>query len=140
MQPLYEVTLTRPWHWGIAVVSSPKAVLPDVVGDSPVVVGTKALVIKVRHAQDVEVEVFEGDYDWATATIHVRSLTELQPTNRVIVHEGTLNLPDGRLAVGDADGEIVVADLSPQTRVRVEADEVTTFGLPEVWIELEAAN
>ncbi|MGH8892474.1 MAG: hypothetical protein ACRDWY_04085 [Actinomycetes bacterium] len=136
MQPLYEVTLTRPWHWGIAVVSSPKAEVPDVVGDSPVVVGTDAIVIKVRHAQDVELEVFEGDWDWATATIHLRSLTEMQPTNRVVVHEGILTLPDGRLAVGDADGEIVVNDLSSQTRVRVEADEVTAFGLPEVWIEL----
>ena len=73
MQPLYEVTLIRPWHWGIAIVSPPGGQVPEVVGDAPVVVGTEAVVIKVRHAQDVELEVFEGDWDWARQQLTVVS-------------------------------------------------------------------
>lgn len=45
MQPLAEVTSTRPWHWGIAV----------------------------RHAQDLEADTFEGDWEWAAATLQMRS-------------------------------------------------------------------
>ncbi len=34
--------------------------------------------IKARHAHNVEAEVFEGDWDWATATIRVRSVRDFE--------------------------------------------------------------
>lgn len=61
MQPLYEVTLSHPWHWGIAIVSAPGAAVPDALDQSLVTATPEALVIKVRHAQDVDAEVFEGE-------------------------------------------------------------------------------
>jgi hypothetical protein len=75
VQPLYEVALSRPWHWGLAILSAPGAAVPESMDQSLVTATLEALVIKVRHAQDVDTEVLEGDWDWATATIRVRNLT-----------------------------------------------------------------
>jgi len=93
-------------------------------------------VIKVRHAQDIDSEVFEGDWDWATATIHVRSLVEFDNIQGELLYEGELVLPEGKLAVGDADNEVVVNDLGANTRVRVLARDPEPTGLAEVWIDL----
>ena len=80
--------------------------------------GPGCLVVKVRHAQDIEAEVFEGDWDWATATIRVRSLTDFDEPDGVVLFEGVLDLPDGCLSVGDGDSEVTVNDLSVRSRVR----------------------
>jgi hypothetical protein len=136
MQPLYEVTLERAWHWGIAIVSAPGAHVPDSVDESLVTSGSGSLVIKVRHAQDVEAETFEGDWDWATATVHVRSLVDLEHTGGEVLYEGTLALADGQLAVGDADCEMTVNDLPAQARIRVHAEDASEAALSEVWLDL----
>jgi hypothetical protein len=52
MQPLYEVTVSRPSHWSIAIVSEPGAAVPDALDDSLVTAASEALAIKVRHAQE----------------------------------------------------------------------------------------
>jgi hypothetical protein len=80
MQPIYEVTLSRPWHWGIAIVSAPGAAVPETLADSLVTATAEALVIKVRHAQDIEAEVFEDDWQWSTSTIRVRYVADLEVT------------------------------------------------------------
>jgi hypothetical protein len=136
MQPLYEVTLARPWHWGIAIVSTPNAAVPETLEPTLVTATPDALVIKVRHAQDIEAEVFEGDWDWATAAIHVRSLTEFDQTQEPTVFEGLLQLPTGDLSIGDADSEVRLTDLSNPSRVRVYAASDSDFGATSVRIDL----
>jgi hypothetical protein len=89
-------------------------------------------VIKVRHAQDIDAEVFEGDWDWATADIRVRHLADFEDTVEPVIYEGVLRLPDGRLVIGDADSEVTVNDLYDATRVRVQALDQTTFGATDV--------
>ena len=74
MQPLAEVTLTRPWHWGIAVLGDPLAEVPTEFDGRVVATARDVVTLSVRHAQDIEADRFEGDWDWATATIHLRSL------------------------------------------------------------------
>lgn len=136
MQPLYEVTLSRPWHWGIAIVSTPSAVVPETLSQSLVTATPDALVIKVRHAQDIDAEVFEGDWDWATATIRVRSLTDFEDTAEPPIYEGVLRLTNGQLAIGDADSKVTFNDLDNQTRVRVHAANESDFGATDVRIDL----
>jgi len=137
MQPLCEVTLTRPWHWGIAIVSAPGAELPDMLSDSPLTVTPEAVVIKVRHAQDIEAEVFDGDWDWATATIQVRNLRGFEEPGEPALYDGTIRLPDGRLAIGDSDNEVVINDLDQMTRIRVAV--VATDGLNATEIRIDLA-
>jgi hypothetical protein len=63
------------------------------------------MVTKVRHAQDIEAEVSEGDWDWATATIRVRYVRDLDDTTRVQVRV----LDDATSGATD-----VCIDLAPQ--------------------------
>ena len=120
VQPFYEMTLVRPWHWGIAILSAPGAAVPETLGESLVTATEKTLVVKVCHAQDIEAEVFEGDWEWATATVRVRHLAEFAEPAETVVWEGVLHLADGRLSIGDADSEVTVNDLAEVTRVRVQ--------------------
>ena len=136
MQPLFEVALSRSWHWGIAIVSAPGAAVPEALDKSLVTGSHEALVIKVRHAHDVDVEVFDGDWDWAIATIRVRSLTDFEDTAEPPIYEGLLRLPEGRLVIGDADSEVTLNDLADQTRVRVHAAGESACGATEVLIDL----
>ena len=136
MQPYYEVAVSRPWHWGIAVLSAPGAPVPEILDQSCVTGTAEALVIKVRHAQDVDVERFEGDWDWAIATIRMRSMAEFEDTTETVAYQGLLRLPDGRLAVGDADSEVVLNDLADQTRVRVYVTGETNHRANEIRVDM----
>jgi hypothetical protein len=140
MQPLYEVSVARPWHWGIVIASASTGQLPDGMGTSLVVANSHAVVVKVRHAQDVDLPAFEDDGDWMTAIVHVRSLTEFDQVVGRVLYDGSLSLPDGRLTVGDADHELVVNDLDPETLIRVRTLDVEATGLAEVWLHLCPAS
>jgi hypothetical protein len=93
--------------------------VPEVPGQGVVTASSDALVVKVRHAQDIDAEAFEGDWDWATATVVVRSLTAFAEDAEDPVYDGVLVLPDGRLSVGDADSDVTLTDLSHRSRVQV---------------------
>lgn len=136
MQPIYEVTLSRPWHWGIAIVSAPGAAVPETLADSLVTATAEALVIKVRHAQDIEAEVFEDDWQWSTSTIRVRYVADLEVTTDEVIFDGILRLPDGRLAIGDADSEVILNDLDVATQVRVVALDRSDFGANDIRLDV----
>jgi len=136
MQPLFEVSASRPWHWGIAILSSPGAQVPDNL-DEGLVTGTDdCLVVRVRHAQDTEAERFEGEWDWATATIRVRSLVSFEGGSEDPIFTGVLHLPGGLLAIGDADSEVVLNDLDEHTEVRLFATGDTSGGATDVRVDL----
>lgn len=96
--------------------------------------------IAVRHAQDIEAERFEGDWDWATATFHVRSLTQVEATVRQGICDVVLPTEDDKLALGDADGEVVLPCPSTKTRVIISTDNVDSTGLETVWVDLVPAD
>lgn len=136
VQPFFEVTVSRPWHWGIAILSAPDAEIPEQL-DAALVTGSPGcLVVKVRHAQDIDADVFEGDWDWATATLHLRSVAHREEPTGAVLYEGILELPDGRLTVGDADSEVVLNDLPKQVRVLVQSDAADSTGLTTVRVDL----
>src|SRR5690348_5223864 len=137
VQPLSDVTLVRPWHWGLAIVADPKGEVPEVQPEQVVTIGESGLVILVRHAQDIEAEVFENDWEWGTATIHVKTLAEAESTPRPVLCDVVLNTPTCRLGIGDADGEVILpCPGTGRTRLVVSADDVGEGGLDEVWIDL----
>jgi hypothetical protein len=132
MQPLSETVLTRAWHWGIAIVGAADAEVPDVLGQA-VTVGESAVVISVRHAQDLELE---SELEWATATIYVRVLAEAEPLARTVLCDVTLPTPNANLAIGDADEEVILPTRRPRTRVIVSAEEPRAYGIETAWIDL----
>lgn len=136
MQPLNELVLIRPWHWGIAVVGDPAAQVPDLVEGRLVSIGERAVVLIVRHAQDIDNERFEGDWNWATATCHVRTLTEDEARSRSVLCDVVLSTPSHSLSLGDADSEVTVTGLEARTRVVVSAADAEVTSLDEVWIDV----
>lgn len=140
MQPLAEVTLTRPWHWGVAVLGDALAEVPGSLAGQAVVVGDGVVAIGVRHAQDIDAARFEGDWDWATATFHVRSLGQADPGERHVLCDIVIATPNESVSLGDADGMIGIPAPSLQTRVVVSTDDVDLTGLDQVWVDLIAVE
>jgi len=140
MQPLAEVTLTRPWHWGIAVVGNPVAEVPTDFGGRLVAVGQDVVALSVRHAQDIEADKFEGDWDWATATLHVRSLVQEEATDRQVLCDTVVTTPQETVSLGDADGMVVIPAPSLRTRLIVSTDDIDPTGLERVWVDLVAVD
>lgn len=122
---------------GIAIVADPKGEVPEIQPEQAVTIGESGLVILVRHAQDTEAEVFEGDWEWATATTHVKTLAEAESASRPVLCDVVLNTPTCRLGIGDADGEVILpCPGTGRTRLVVSADDVSEGGLNEVWVDL----
>lgn len=140
MQPLAELSLTGPWHWGVVIVGDPSADVPPDLGDAAVSVGQDVLVLKVRHAQDIAAVRFEGDWEWATATIHVRSLTQPDTTDRRLLCDEVIHARRESISLGDADGMLVIPAPSTRIRVIVTTQETRTYGLDEAWVDLVALN
>lgn len=140
MQPLAEITLTRPWHWGIAVLGDPLAEVPTEFDSHPVATGRDVVTMNVRHAQDIEADRFEGDWDWATATIHLRSLVHDEGTERHVLCDIVIATPHETLSLGDADGMLVIPAPGVRTRVTVSTDAVDPTGLETVWVDLVAVE
>ncbi len=138
MQPLAEITLTRPWHWGIAVLGDPRAEVPTEFDGHAVAMARDVVTVSVRHAQDIEAERFEGDWDWATATIHLRSLVREERTERHVLCDTVISTPEETVSIGDADGMLVVPAPSLRTRLKVSTDVVDPTGLTTVWVDLIA--
>jgi hypothetical protein len=140
MQPLAEVTLTRPWHWGIAVLGDPVAEVPTEFNGQVVQVGRDVVALSVRHAQDIEADKFEGDWDWATATVHVRSLVQVEATERRVLCDTVIATAQEIVSLGDADGMLVIPAPSVRTRLIVSAENADPAGLETVWVDLLAVE
>ena len=140
MQPLAEITLTRPWPWGIAVLGDPLAEVPTEFNGLGVASARGVVTLRVRHAQDIEADKFEGDWDWATATIHMRSLVVGEQTERQVLCDLVIATPQETVSVGDADGMMLIPTPSTRTRMIVSADQTDPTGLETIWVDLVAVE
>ncbi|MBS42203.1 MAG: hypothetical protein CMH83_03290 [Nocardioides sp.] len=138
MQALHTVAVTRPWHWGIAILSDPSlgGEIPEVDPKARVSASSNGVVVLVRHAQDVE--SFEDDFDWAEATVTIRHWSAAPETeaDRTVVFEGVLATPTGRLWLGDADEEVVMTGLSTETALRVLSPSDDLDSPDHVWVDV----
>jgi hypothetical protein len=138
--------IRRPFHWGIVfmLAEEQKANIPEPVRDQLVSANESGISVSVRHAQDSD-EV-EGDYiKFAEVQIGFRVLDAPPVTTeyRREVFRGTIDLPSGRLNVGDADEETIVnGHRGPNTIiVSVNADVARDEVSPDaLWIDLLPAE
>ncbi|MGQ0844092.1 MAG: hypothetical protein ACT4QF_08140 [Sporichthyaceae bacterium] len=72
--------------------------------------------------------------DLAIATVRLRSLSELGDADDVL-YEGDLLLPDGKLALGDADSEVSLNAAPASARVRVHSAIDPEYGVTDVRID-----
>jgi hypothetical protein len=112
--------------------------LPAEFNGRVVATGRDVLTLSVRHAQDIEAERFEGDWDWATATIHLRSLAQEEATDRHVLCDTVITTTHDSVSLGDADGMLVIPAPSVRTRLIVSTDKVDPTELETVWVDLVA--
>jgi hypothetical protein len=138
MQALSTVAVTRPWQWGIVILSDPTlgGEIPQVEPNARVSANDKGVVVVVRHAQDVE--SFEDDFDWAEATATVRhwSAAPVYEDGWTAVFEGRITTPSRRLWIGDADDEVVVSGLTETSTIRVSSPSDDLDSPDRIWIDI----
>ncbi len=137
MKPLATVDITRPWHWGIAILSDPDlgGEIPEVDPSGGVSANENGIIVPVRHAQDIE--SFEGDFEWAEATVTVRRWSEPPELEegREVAFEGRLATPRGQLWIGDADENSVAEGFPTSTRIRVVLLSHDLDSPDQVWVD-----
>ena len=92
--------------------------------------------LSVRHAQDIEAEEFEGDWDWPTATIYVRSLAIEEATERHVLCDTVIATIRETVSLGDADGMVIIPAPTARTRLIVSVNEVGPRESDTVWVDL----
>lgn len=137
--PLNDLTLTRAWGWGVAVLNEgPRDVDPHAL----VTTGPRGLAILVHHAHDVSVTEVADDEEvpLATARVHLRTFegtaTDLVESARPVLADTTIDVPDGTLSLGDAEHELTLAAPARRVRVLVTATACDPHGLDEVWVDV----
>ncbi len=127
-----ETVIKRPFHWGIVIIVGDdwdgESEVPVFDPDRMVAANDFAVTIAVRHAQDTD-EVETGDdgveyVKFAEASVVAR-LLDSSPTDegRREVFSGVIDVPSGRLSIGDADEETIVTAHQGTNRVIVSVDE-----------------
>lgn len=125
-EEIKELTATRSFAWGVLIVGdAERHDIPSLEPSNPIAVAVSAVVVRVRHAQDVT------DIDDSEFLVDVRVAADSGDHDGV---EAIVAVPSGRLSVGDASIADVV-NLRPgrwRLRIEVEPDD-----LPErvtVWL------
>lgn len=122
------------------MLGDPRAEAPTKLDGQPVALGHDVIVLSVRHAQDIDADQVDGDWDWATATVHLRSLAQEEPTDRRVLCDTVIATGQESLSLGDADGMLVIPAPSIRTRLIVSAESFGPAGLATVWVDLVAVG
>ena len=115
--------VARAFNWGILFVGdSVDSGLSEIAVGRDITVGRSCVVIPVRHAQDVDLD--DVDADEAVKPFEV--VLSVRPgafadTVGPRSFEAVIAVPSGELAIGDADGERLVAVRPGDVRLRVSA-------------------
>lgn len=138
MQPVVELSLTRPWHWGIAIVGDPAADIPDIDTGSSVTIGAGNVIVAVRHAQDIDPATYNDDPpDLTTSTIHIRVIGEHEAHCRAVsICDTVIDTPTRAVTIGDAVSELVLTSMGSRTRVVASALDGDLAGFDVIWLDL----
>lgn len=71
---------------------------------------------------------------------YVRSLTRPDPIARQLVSDVVFATEDEWLALGDADGELLIPCPSVEARVIISTENPKRAGLEDVWFDLVSAD
>ena len=135
-------TLRRPFYWGIVVIVADDwfGELPVLDAESHVTADDHALIVQVRHSQDTDESGNEYEEE-AETVVTVRLLDDPEPPaeGRREVFRGIVNVPSGRLNVGDAEEEATLAAHTGHNTIVVSVDASTPddmFFPDAIWVDL----
>ncbi|NHC46803.1 hypothetical protein [Motilibacter aurantiacus] len=123
-------SVSQAFHWGLLELSDADSLdeLPDWDSDSGWVVGRHGFLLRVRHADDIEVpddlevpEDLGDDEDLPEFLVELTFLRGGAP-GAAVTRDVSLEVPSGRLLIGDSDGGTEIELPAPgRWRVQVQA-------------------
>jgi hypothetical protein len=121
--------IRRPFQWGILIIADPRAsALPELVGGEAVVASDSAVIVGVRHAQDVD-DLDDTDFEVAVSCAP-------GPVERgsALAFDGVLTVQSGRLDVGDANHWDALLVSPGRWRIQIETDPAEHPERLTVWL------
>jgi len=136
MQTIVRTSITRPWQWGIVAVFDKVAEgdLPEFAPESLASVNQSGLIVRIRHAQDIE--DFDESFAEGTVTISFHEEAVEPAQGRQFVCAGQLSTPGGTLSVGDADMEVVVPPATGVTNILVSVADPAERSPEYIWLDI----
>ena len=132
--PSWHLLVHRPFGWGIVIVADAESRdIPTATSAEPFTASRTALVVRVRHASDVEFDALDSDQEISQFAVVVKA--EVGPRAAIPVdYECVLALPSGRLTIGDADEERILNIGRGEYRVQVALDDAAHAKSVQIWV------
>jgi hypothetical protein len=127
--------LRRPFGWGILVIHDRIGLprMPDGWTGDAVAADEHGAILPVHHAQDVELAGLSDDVPVPQFEVEVECFVGARADGRV-QFDGVLACPDGRIQIGDADGEYELRLAPGAKRVQAALDPVIPSDRVTIWI------
>ena len=130
--------IQRRFGWGILLIGDAESSdIPLGPGRGVAISTATNICVRVRHAQDVE-SPSDGNLEVPPFEVSVRCVSGVSHA-LALCFDGTIDLPSGRLSIGDADDEKILALRPGRWRFQIEVD---TRDHPErvyVWYHMDAS-
>ena len=123
----------RPFAWGIVLFQDRDSVdVPELSG-SPVSHAPDGFVVKVRHAQDVDLDGYADDDDVPAAQVQIVIWLD-QEAPGPSTFRGVIEVSSGVLTVGDADHEDALAIGAGRWSVQIDCEPPIHSDRVTVWL------
>lgn len=124
----------RAFAWGIVIIGDADTQeIPSPDRDNAIVSSDSAVVVQVRHAQDV------ADPDDSEFLVEVRC-TEGSTDRIGMSFDGDILIPSGRLSIGDADHEDTIIVTPGRWRLQVDTQPVERPERVSLWFSPAAVS
>ena len=131
--PTPTLVLRRSFGWGIVMVEDEQQRGPPAPEDTVVTSSKTGLTVTVHHAQDVAFDGLAPDDPIPGFIVAVDCWRTAAPAGTTVIWEGDLDIPLGRLLIGDAEREDVLELTPGRWHVEVAADPADYPGEVAIW-------
>lgn len=123
----------RPFRWGIVLFLDRDSVEVPELSHSWISESRHGFVIKVRHAEDVDLNAVSDEEDVPPAEVQIAIWVDREAPGPVS-YSGVVDVPSGVLAVGDADLEDALPIGAGRWSVQIACEPPTHSDRVTVWL------
>jgi hypothetical protein len=133
MVPMDSWQTKRTFGWGIVLfLDRDSGDVPE-LSDSPVSQSPHGFVVKVHHAEDVDLDGFAGDKGVPPAEVQILIWLDREAPGPG-TFSGVIEVPSGVLTVGDADHEDALAIGAGRWSVQIDCEPSIHSDRVAVWL------
>jgi hypothetical protein len=133
MEPMDSWQTKRPFGWGIVLFLDRDSVDVPELSDLPVSQSPRGFVVKVRHAQDVDLDGFAYEDDVPPAEVQILIWLDHEAPGPV-TFSCDIEVPSGVLTVGDADHQDALPIGAGLWSVQIDCEPPSHSDRVTVWL------